>query len=33
MARDVISGYIASLSKHNDPVPTEDFHSVLGTRD
>ena len=24
MARDAISGYIASLRKHNDPVPTDD---------
>jgi antitoxin HicB len=24
MARDAISGYVASLRKHNDPVPTDD---------
>jgi len=24
MARDAISGYIASLRKHNDPVPTDE---------
>ena len=24
MARDAISGYIASLRKHNDPIPTDD---------
>jgi antitoxin HicB len=24
MARDAISGYIASLRKHNDTVPTDD---------
>jgi antitoxin HicB len=24
MARDAISGYIASLRKHKDPVPTDD---------
>ncbi len=24
MARDAISGYIASLRKHNDPLPTDD---------
>jgi predicted RNase H-like HicB family nuclease len=24
MAKDAISGYIASLRKHNDPVPTDD---------
>ena len=24
MAKDAISGYIASLRKHNEPVPTDD---------
>lgn len=24
MAKDAISGYIASLRKHNDPIPTDD---------
>jgi predicted RNase H-like HicB family nuclease len=24
MARDAISGYIASLRKHDDPIPTDD---------
>jgi hypothetical protein len=24
MAREAISGYIASLRKHKDPVPTDD---------
>jgi predicted RNase H-like HicB family nuclease len=24
MARDAISGYIASLRKHNEPVPTDE---------
>jgi predicted RNase H-like HicB family nuclease len=24
MARDAISGYIASLRKHKDPIPTDD---------
>jgi antitoxin HicB len=24
MARDAISGYIASLRKHNDPIPTDE---------
>ena len=24
MAKDAISGYIASLSKQNDPIPTDD---------
>jgi predicted RNase H-like HicB family nuclease len=24
MAKDAISGYVASLRKHNDPVPTDD---------
>jgi antitoxin HicB len=24
MAKDVISGYIASLRKHKDPIPTDD---------
>jgi len=24
MAKDAISGYIASLQKHNEPVPTDD---------
>jgi antitoxin HicB len=24
MARDAMSGYIARLRKHNDPVPTDD---------
>lgn len=24
MAKDAISGYLASLRKHNDPIPTDD---------
>ena len=24
MARDAVAGYIASLRKHNEPVPTDD---------
>jgi predicted RNase H-like HicB family nuclease len=24
MAKDAISGYIASLRKHKDPIPTDD---------
>jgi len=24
MAKDAISGYITSLRKHNDPIPTDD---------
>ncbi len=24
MAKDAISGYVASLRKHNDPIPTDD---------
>ncbi|HET7891474.1 MAG TPA: type II toxin-antitoxin system HicB family antitoxin [Candidatus Sulfotelmatobacter sp.] len=30
MARDAISGYIASLRKHNDPVPS-DKDTLLAT--
>jgi hypothetical protein len=24
MAKDAVSGYIASLRKHNDPIPNDD---------
>lgn len=33
MARDAISGYIASLKKHNEPIPEEKGPSLLGVID
>ncbi|MGB8061233.1 MAG: type II toxin-antitoxin system HicB family antitoxin [Candidatus Sulfotelmatobacter sp.] len=32
MARDAISGYIASLRKHNDPIPSDE-DTLLTTLD
>jgi predicted RNase H-like HicB family nuclease len=32
MARDAISGYIASLRKHKDPVPSDD-NTLVATLD
>ena len=36
MAKDAISGYIASLRKHNEPVPTDEescsLRSISSTR-
>jgi|GEM_PF-5401016 hypothetical protein len=33
MAKDAISGYISSLRKHKDPIPTDDDDTLVASLD